>query len=67
MERLAYAILIAVALAWLYGMVRGMVELLPYGLVGLAALAGIGLLFAKVVKDRVESAEDDHYSKNVDR
>ncbi|NNG17329.1 MAG: hypothetical protein HKM89_12695 [Gemmatimonadales bacterium] len=67
MEKLGYLLLFAVAAVWLYAMIRGMVALLPYGLVGLAALAGIGLLFAKVVKDRVESTEDDHYSKNVDR
>lgn len=67
MEKLGYVLLIAVAAVWLYAMIRGMVALLPYGLVGLVALAGIGLLFAKVVKDRVESTEDDYYSKNVDR
>ena len=67
MEKLGYVLLVAVAAVWLYAMIRGMVALLPYGLVGLVALAGIGLLFAKVVKDRVESTEDDYYSKNVDR
>jgi len=67
MEKLGYVLLIAVAAVWLYAMIQGMVALLPYGLVGLVALAGIGLLFAKVVKDRVESTEDDYYSKNVDR
>ena len=67
MEKLGYLLLLAVAAVWLYAMIRGMVAILPYGIVGLAALAGIGLLFAKVVKDRVGSTEDDYYSKNVDR
>lgn len=67
MEKLGYLLLLAVAAVWLYAMIRGMVATLPYGLIGLAAVAGIGLLFAKVVKDRVANTEDDHYSKNVDR
>jgi hypothetical protein len=67
MEKLGYLLLFAVAAVWLYAMIRGMVALLPYGLIGLVALAGLGLLFAKVVKDRVENTEDDYYSKHVDR
>jgi hypothetical protein len=67
MEKLGYLLLLAVAAVWLYAMIRGMIALLPYGIVGLVALAGMGILLAKVLKDRVESAEDDHYSENVDR
>lgn len=29
--------------------------------------AGLAILLAKVVKDRLENEEDDHYSKNVER
>jgi hypothetical protein len=67
MEKLGYLLLLAVAAVWLYAIIRGMIAILPYGIVGLVALAGIGLLFAKVVKDRVGSTEDEYYSKNVDR
>ena len=67
MEKLGYLLLLAVAAVWLYAMIRGMIALLPYGVVGLVALAGVGLLLAKVVKDRVRSTEDDYYSKNVHR
>ncbi len=67
MEKLGYLLLLAVAAVWLYAMIRGMIALLPYGIVGLVALAGVGLLLAKVVKDRVASTEDDYYSKNVER
>ena len=67
MEKLGYLLLLAVAAVWLYAMIRGMIALLPYGVVGLVALAGVGLLLAKVVKDRVTSTEDDYYSKNVHR
>ena len=67
MEKLGYLFLLAVAAVWLYAMIRGMIALLPYGIVGLVALAGVGLLLAKVVKDRVASTEDDNYSKNVKR
>lgn len=67
MEKLGYLLLLAVAAVWLYAMIRGMIALLPYGIIGLVALAGVGLLLAKVVKDRVENTEDDYYSKNVER
>ena len=67
MEKLGYLLLLAVAAVWLYAMIRGMIATLPYGIVGLVALAGMGILLAKVVKDRVGSTEDDYYSKNVDR
>jgi hypothetical protein len=67
MEKLGYLLLLAVAAVWLYAMIRGMIALLPYGIVGLVALAGMGILLAKVLKDRVERVEDDYYSKNVDR
>jgi hypothetical protein len=44
-----------------------MVEAWPWGIVGFLVLAGIGLLFAKVVKERLENEEDDYYSKNIDK
>ena len=48
-------------------MVAGMVAAFPVGLVGLVVLAGIGFLFAHVVKTRVESDDDDYYSKRIDK
>ncbi len=67
MERIGYILLSIIAIAWILGMVAGMVAAFPFGLIGLIVLVGIGLLFAKVVKDRINNTEDDYYSKNVDK
>ncbi|MEE9597792.1 MAG: hypothetical protein V3V96_13535 [Acidiferrobacterales bacterium] len=67
MERLGYALLIIVALVWLFGMLAGMFVAWPYGIVGLIAFVGIGLLFIKVLRERLANKEDSHYSKNVEK
>jgi len=65
MEKVGYFLLGIVALCWLLAMVVGMIAAFPIGLVGLIAITGVGFLFARVVKDRFRSKEDDYYSKNV--
>lgn len=67
MEKLGYTLLAIVALVWLIAMVTGMIVAFPVGLLGLIALLGIGVLFIKVLKERLTNKEDDHYSKHVDR
>ena len=67
MEYLGYILLAIVAVVWFVVVLIGIVAAFPYGLIGFVALGGIGLLFAKVVKDRLESEEDDYYSKNVEK
>jgi len=67
MEKAGYVLLAIVALVWLGIIIIGMVEAWPWGIVGFLVLAGIGLLFAKVVKERLENKEDDYYSKNIDK
>ena len=47
--------------------VAGMIAALPYGLLGLAGIGAIAILFAKVVRDRAANTEDDYYSKNVEK
>jgi hypothetical protein len=66
-EKLGYAILIALAVLWIGAFVAGMIAALPYGLLGLAALGAIAILFAKVVRDRSANTEDSYYSKNVEK
>jgi hypothetical protein len=66
-EKLGYALLIIVAVVWLLGMLAGMFIAWPYGIIGLIAFVGIGLLFIKVLRERLASKEDSHYSKNVER
>jgi F0F1-type ATP synthase assembly protein I len=67
MEKAGYVVLAIVAIVWLSIVIFGMVEAWPWGIVGFMVLAGIGLLFAQVVKERLENEEDDYYSKNVDK
>jgi len=67
MEKVAYVLLGIVALCWLVAMLVGMIAAFPFGLIGLVAIAGVGLLFIKVLKERMSSREDDYYSKNVDK
>lgn len=67
MEKIAYAILLALAGLWLLAMIFGLIAAFPIGLIGFLGLIAIGLLFFKVVRDRIGSEEDDYYSKNVDR
>ncbi len=67
MENIGYVLLAIVAIVWIVAMFMGMIMAFPYGLIGLIGIAGLGFLFAKVVKDRLSNKEDDHYSKNVDK
>lgn len=67
MEKAAYAILLFLALLWLLAMIAGLIVAFPYGLLGLLGMLAIGLLFAKVVRERITSKEDEHYSKTVDK
>ena len=67
LEKLGYVILLGVAIAWLVIVIVGLIESLPMGIIGLALIVGIGLLFIKVLKERLTSKEDDYYSKNIKR
>ena len=67
METIGYVLLAIVAVIWIVAMIYGMISSFPVGIIGLIAIVGIGLLLAKVIKDRVANKEDDHYSKNVDK
>jgi F0F1-type ATP synthase assembly protein I len=65
LERLGYFFLIIVLLVYIVLMFKGLIEALPWGIIGFIAIAGFGLLFIKVVKDRISNKEDDYYDKNV--
>ncbi|RLD72079.1 MAG: hypothetical protein DRJ10_18930 [Bacteroidetes bacterium] len=67
MERIGYVLLSIVASAWLIAVLAGMIVAFPFGIIGIIVILGLGFLFAKVVKDRMENKEDDYYSKNVDK
>ncbi len=67
MERTGYIVLLIVAVCWLIVVAAGLVKAFPLGLLGLLALGGVGLLFAKDFRDRMRNQEDDHYSKTVEK
>ena len=67
MEKIGYVLLGIAAFCWIIAIIIGAVVAFPVGLIGLIAIIGIGILFAKVIKDRLENKEDDHYSKNIDK
>ncbi len=67
MEKIAYVLLGIVAVVWLVAILIGFVAAFPFGLIGFVALGGFALLFAKVIKDRMDNKEDDYYSKNIDK
>ncbi|RLD68991.1 MAG: hypothetical protein DRI95_01490 [Bacteroidetes bacterium] len=67
MERVGYILLSVAAAGWLIAILAGMIAAFPFGIIGFIAIVGIGFLFAKVVKDRLENKEDDYYSDNVEK
>jgi hypothetical protein len=67
MEYTGYVLLAVVVLAWIIALFVGLIAAFPYGIIGLVGIIGFGFLFAKVVKDRLENKEDDHYSDNIDQ
>ncbi|MCZ6765019.1 MAG: hypothetical protein O7C63_08820 [Alphaproteobacteria bacterium] len=67
MEKVAYAILLVLAGLWLLAMVGGMIAAFPLGILGLLVLVAFGLLFAKVLRERMASEEDDYYSKTIEK
>jgi F0F1-type ATP synthase assembly protein I len=67
MEKLGYILIGSVVLLWCIGILAGIILVFPYGIIGLVLIVGFGLLFAKVLKERLASKEDDYYSKNIDK
>ena len=66
-EKIGYLCLGLVAVCYVIAMFIGMVAAFPFGLIGLIAIVGVGALLIKVIKERLSNAEDDHYSKTVDK
>ncbi len=66
-EKIGYVCLGVVAACYLAAMLIGMVAAFPFGLIGFVAIVGVGVLLIKVIRERLANAEDDHYSKTVDK
>jgi hypothetical protein len=67
LENIGYILLGIVAVFWILAVIIGVIVAFPFGLIGLLAILGFGFLFAKVIKDRLENKEDDHYSETVEK
>jgi len=67
MEKTAYVILLGLAVLWVVAIIGGLIAAFPFGLIGLIGIVAIGLLFIKVVKERLASTEDNYYDKHVDK
>jgi len=65
LEKIGFSLLAIVFALYVIVLLVGMVAAFPYGLIGLIAFIGVGLLFVQVVRDRLNNEEDDYYSKNV--
>ncbi len=65
MEVIGYFLLGIAAAAWIGAVIFGFIKIMPAGILGLAALLGIGILFIKVLKDRLSNKEDDYYENNI--
>ena len=65
MEKTAYFILIIVAVAWMIAWIFGMFQNIWIGIIGIAMLLGLGLLFIKALTDRMNRKKDDRYSRDV--
>ncbi len=65
MEKIGYLLLGIVFIIWLFGIIIGMIVAIPWGIIGLIAIIGIGFLFMQVLSDRLSNKEDDYYEKNI--
>ena len=65
LEKIGYIFLGIVFVIYIGAILVGMITAWPFGIIGFCILAGVGALFIKVLRERLNNREDDHYSKNV--
>ena len=66
-EKIGFGLLGIVAVLYVLLLIVGMIAAWPFGIVGLFLIGGIGILFWKVLQERLSNKEDDYYAKNVDK
>ena len=71
METIGYILLTIAAVAYTITMVSSIINImtLPWEMIVLiiALILGFGILFIKILKERIDNKEDIYYSKNVKR
>lgn len=65
MEKIAYLILIALVIIWLSAIAFGFILAFPIGLIGLLFIIALGLLFIKVLKEKIRNKSEDEKYKDV--
>jgi peptidoglycan/LPS O-acetylase OafA/YrhL len=65
LDKIALILVIVLATVWAMAMLAGLVASLPYGLPVLLLFAIGGYLIYRVLRDRLDNAEDDYYEKNI--
>lgn len=61
-------ILLAIgATIYVGSIVFGMLQIMPYGLIGLGIIAIFLGIMGRIVYDRLNNEEDDYYQKNVEK
>ena len=66
-EKIGYLCLGIIALLYIAAIIYGMIAALPFGMLGLIGIIGIGALLIKVIKERLANKEDNYYSSNVEK
>ena len=67
LDTIMLVLVCAGAAIWALGMVAGMIAAFPFGIPALVIVAIVGYVLYRVIRDRLENAEDDYYEKNVDK
>lgn len=65
LDKLALIAICVLAALWLAVWVFGLVATFPFGLPVIVVLLGAGYFLYRVVRDRLNNAEDDYYERNV--
>ena len=67
LDQIVLTFLAIVAVLYITTMAVGMLQVLPFGLIGLAILAFLLWVVGRIIYERLHNAEDDYYEKNVDK
>lgn len=59
MEKVGYIILLGIVIFWLGAIIYGLISIFPFGLIGLLLILAFGLLFAKVLKDKIKARKEE--------
>lgn len=67
MKTLGYLFISLSIIGYLGLLVFGLIQALPFGLIGLSFLLGLAILLVKILKDKRGDHEDEYYTKNIDK